>query len=163
VTGASPERTGASDSGADAGIGFPLEALVPPPSDGLFAEWWVGTQRREFLFQRCSTCGAAQHYPRYACTTCSGIDLTMTAASGEATLYSFTTVWRSPQPDLSVPYVVALVCLAEGPMVLTRVVVTSESSLVCDQPLHLEWAPLADGRALPVFAPTTSALPAYER
>jgi uncharacterized OB-fold protein len=161
MTAAGPE--GGSPAGVDAGAGFPLDTLVPPPAGGLFAEWWAGTQRRQLLVQRCATCGAAQHYPRLACTVCSGTDLSMTVAAGEATLYSFTTVWRSPHPDLAAPYVVALVRLAEGPLLLTRLVGTSEEALRCDQPLRLEWAPLADGRALPVFAPTAAAPPSQER
>lgn len=165
MTAAGPGGSGPSgaESDTDAGTGFPLEALVPPPVGALFAEWWAGTERRQLLVQRCASCGAAQHYPRRSCTACSGTDLAMTAAAGEATLHSFTTVWRSPHPDLVPPYVVALVRLAEGPLLLTRVVGTSEESLHCDQLLRLEWAPLADGRALPVFAPTAPAPPIHER
>lgn len=143
------ELTGSSAEGS----GFPLAALVPPPAGELFAQWWGGTGRRELLVQRCRSCGCAQHYPRAVCTSCGSVDVAFEVASGRASLYSFTTVWRAPQPELVAPYVVALVRLAEGPLLLSRVLCTSEQTLACDQALVLEWAPLPDGRALPVFIP----------
>ncbi|MGH9109625.1 MAG: Zn-ribbon domain-containing OB-fold protein [Acidimicrobiales bacterium] len=161
MTAAHPEESVPGEAGD--GAGFPLDTLVPPPAGGLFGEWWAGTERRQLLVQRCGSCGAAQHYPRPVCGTCSATELSMTVAAGDATLYSYTTVWRPPHPGLAAPYVVALVRLAEGPLLVTRLVGTGEESLSCDQPLRLEWAPLADGRALPVFSPTTPAPPTQER
>lgn len=42
-------------------------------------------------------------------------------ASGEAELYSFVTYHRSYHPDFPVPYHVAQVALAEGPLLTSRV------------------------------------------
>lgn len=150
---AAPDRLEAVRAG---GGDFPVAAMVPPPAGVLFAEWWAGTERRQLLVQRCRSCGAAQHYPRALCVTCGSGDVGFEAASGRATLYSYTTVWRAPHPELKVPYVVALVRLAEGPLLLTRVEGAGEASLACDDALRLDWAPLADGRALPVFVPDQS-------
>ena len=61
---------------------------------------------------------------------------------------------RAPGPAApAAPYAVALVRLAEGPVVLTNVVAADLEALVCDAPVTLAWEPLADGRSLPVFAP----------
>ena len=132
--------------------GFPVSSLVPPPGpDERIREWWAATERRELLVQRCQACRAAQHYPRAVCTNCGATGLVFEVGSGEATLYSYTTVFRSPHRDFEAPYVIALVRLAEGPLVLSRVVGTAEETLRCDQALILAWEVLEDGRALPVF------------
>jgi hypothetical protein len=97
----------------------------------------------------------AQHYPRALCTACGKTDLTFEEASGQASLYSFTTVHRPPDPSFEAPYVVALVRLAEGPLMLTRIVEADEEDLECDDPVVLAWQSFADGRTLPVFRPAS--------
>jgi uncharacterized OB-fold protein len=52
-----------------------------------------------------------------------------------------------------VPYVVALVRLAEGPLLLTNIVACDPGALACDMPVVLCWEPVEDGRNLPLFRP----------
>lgn len=128
--------------------------------EAAFAAFWEGTRRREFLIQRCSLCGRAQHYPRALCTHCGATDgLSMVPASGKGHVYSFTEVQRAPHPDLAAPYTIALVALEEGPQVLSRVVGAPAREVSCDAPVTLDWVGLDDGRALAVFrlaAPASS-------
>lgn len=126
---------------------------LPEPSPE-WAEWWDATRERRLLVQQCTGCGRYQHYPRALCVHCGHAELAYREAAGTGTLYSFTVVHRAPGAAAPpVPYVVALVRLAEGPVVLTNVLAADPDALACDAPVTLAWEPLADGRSLPVFAP----------
>jgi len=126
---------------------------LPEPSPE-WGEWWEATRERRLLVQQCARCDRYQHYPRALCIHCGHAELAYREAAGTGTIYSFTVVHRAPGPAAPpVPYAVALVRLAEGPVVLTNVLAADLEALVCDAPVTLAWEPLADGRLLPVFAP----------
>lgn len=141
--------------------GYPLPL---PQEDAVTAPWWAATRDRRLVVQHCTSCGTSQHYPRPICTTCHGHDLGFAAATGRATVHSVTVVHRAPHPDLATPYVIALVDLQEGPRLLTRLVWANadpaaawpawpDPATLIDRPVDLDWWPLPDGRALPVFRP----------
>lgn len=125
-----------------------------PPSDAVTAPWWDGTRQGRLLLQRCGSCGAAQFYPRSLCSSCGEAGtLSWIDASGAGVVDTWTVVYRAPAAGLDVPYVLARVRLAEGPVLLTHV-----TGVPLDEPLgglavRLAWRPLSDGRQLPVFAP----------
>jgi hypothetical protein len=123
--------------------------LVTPETE----PWWEATRAGRLLVQRCEACGHHQHYPRALCTRCHATRLGFVEASGRGTVYSFTVIHRAPAPAFTPPYVVALVRLAEGPVLLTHVVGCPPEAVRCDQPVRLAWEDLPDGRRLPVFTP----------
>jgi uncharacterized OB-fold protein len=129
----------------------PLPEDLVPGTDATLEPWWAATREHRFVVQSCSACGEAQHYPRALCSHCGAgsESLTFIDASGTATIESFTEVYRAPHPAFAVPYVIGLVRLAEGPVLLTRLV--GETEWECDQPVSIEWWPVGDGRHLPVF------------
>lgn len=131
---------------------------VPPP-DEVTAPWWDATRERRLVVQRCSDCGHLQHYPRALCTACGKTSLKFTGVTGRARVDTFTVTYRAPRPDIEVPYVVARVRLAEGPILLSTVVGCPPESVACDLPVTVDWRPLPDGRALPVFRPDLSVEP----
>jgi uncharacterized OB-fold protein len=121
---------------------------VPPPDD-VTAGWWDATREHRYALQRCTACGTAQHPPRAVCTRCGSTDdLALAPASGTGTVDSYTVVHRAPRPDIAVPYTIARIRLAEGPIVLTRL--DGEDWQIGD-PVRVGWVDLDDGRALPVF------------
>jgi hypothetical protein len=72
-----------------------------------------------FMLQRCRTSGRYVFYPRIAEPRSGSTDLEWVEASGRGTVYSTTTVRpRPPAPA----YNVALIDLAEGPRMMSRVV-----------------------------------------
>lgn len=73
-----------------------------------------------FMIQKCSACGAFIFYPRLLCTECGASDLSWQPAKGGGTVYSTTVVRR--KPDQGGDYNVAIVELAEGPRLMSRVV-----------------------------------------
>lgn len=125
-----------------------------PPITPDTSAWWEATRGRRLLVQRCSSCGHHQHYPRTLCLACHGAELELVEAAGHATVWSYSVVHRSPDPGaFEAPYVVALVRLAEGPVLTTNLVDIPHEELACDRPVQVRWRPLDDGRHLPVFGP----------
>jgi uncharacterized OB-fold protein len=72
------------------------------------------------------------------------------------TIDSCTVVELAPSPEFTPPYVVARVRLADGPVLLSNIVDTDPYGVRIGDNVRLRWRDLADGRALPVFAPLDS-------
>ena len=73
-----------------------------------------------FMIQRVKSTGAHVFYPRVAAPGTGETDLEWVEASGEGTVYA-TTVVRN-RPEKSGDYNVALIDLAEGPRMMSRIV-----------------------------------------
>jgi hypothetical protein len=111
--------------------------------DPLSIPFWWAAQRHELMVQRCAECGQHQFYPRPFCLACFSDDISWVVVSGEATVYSQTTVVMAPAP-----YTVALVDLAEGPRLTTLLV---GDSVEIGDPVRLSWQEREDAPPLPVF------------
>jgi uncharacterized OB-fold protein len=85
--------------------------------------YWDAAREGKLLIKRCAACGRAHFYPRPFCPHCWSEDVAWEVASGRATLYTFTIVRRNDLPPFPerVPYVAAVVDLAEGPRMMTNV------------------------------------------
>lgn len=129
-----------------------LSEELLPATDADTAPWWDATRERRLLVQRCKACGLAQHPPRALCTRCGG-EPVLVDASGHGRVWSFSVVRRPPSQAFVAPYAVALVRLAEDPVLLSRVVGCPLAAIRCDEPVTVAWEPLPDGRHLPVFTP----------
>ncbi|MEV0720055.1 Zn-ribbon domain-containing OB-fold protein [Asanoa sp. NPDC050611] len=121
---------------------------VPPPDD-VTAPWWGATREHRYTVQRCAACGHVQHPPRAVCVRCGSTDdLALTDASGNGTVDAWTVVHRAPRAGVAVPYTIARIRLAEGPIVLSRL---DGDDWTIGDPVRVGWVDLDDGRALPVF------------
>lgn len=87
--------------------------LTPRGEEKLYFE---GLRRHELVYQRCDSCHRALFPLRQVCTGCSGESLSLEAASGKGTVYSFTTQHRPSHPFFAedVPYTLVLADLPEG-------------------------------------------------
>jgi len=92
---------------------------LPRPTS-LSAPFWAAAARHQLVIQRCRDDGRYEWTPQQACSRCLRETLEWTPASGRGTVYSFSVVTRPAVPGLAVPYIVAIVELAEGPRMLTR-------------------------------------------
>ncbi len=121
---------------------FPL----PDAGDPLTAPFFAGAARGELTVTRCSACGAYVWYPRDACPHDGGA-LEWVAVSGRATLFSWAVVHRPFLPAFAdrVPFVTALVALAEDPAVrlCTYVVDAAPDALRADAPVRVVFRPLS--------------------
>lgn len=81
--------------------------------------------------------------------------MTWEAASGRATLYTWSVIHRNDLPPFGtrVPYVAAVVDLAEGPRMMTEVVECEHARLSVGMPLEATFRETAPGIAVAVFRP----------
>jgi uncharacterized OB-fold protein len=86
--------------------------------------YWEALARHEIYLQRCRDCGVLRYYPRALCPECLSSSVTWVRARGAGTVYSFTVTHQNQAPGFreELPYVLAVVELAEGVRVMTNVV-----------------------------------------
>jgi len=112
--------------------------LVPVPTPET-QPYWDGVAAGELRLPRCTDCGNAFFPPSPVCPACTSRAVEWFTASGDATLYSYvihqrpSKLWKADGPMS-----VALVALAEGPMVLSTVMGCPQTpeALVLDMPLR---------------------------
>ena len=92
--------------------------IVQPESDF----FWQELRAHRLVLRHCEACDAPYFYPRDHCPRCLSSATRWIEASGRGRLYSFAIVHRAPSAifEASVPYIVALVDLDEGPRVATN-------------------------------------------
>ncbi|WP_219666624.1 Zn-ribbon domain-containing OB-fold protein [Streptomyces bambusae] len=132
-----------------------------PEVDDFTRPYWEAAADGALLLRHCAACGRTHHYPREFCPHCwAGEDqVTWRPATGRATLYTWSVVHRNDLPPFGarVPYVAAVVDLAEGPRMMTEVVDCPESALRIGMPLQVAFRELAEGLTAPVFRPAAAA------
>ncbi|MGW4602247.1 Zn-ribbon domain-containing OB-fold protein [Streptomyces sp. NPDC004532] len=126
-----------------------------PEADAFTRTYWDAAARGRLLIRRCAACGRAHHYPREFCPHCWSEDVVWEAASGRATLYTWSVVHRNDLPPFRdrTPYVAAVVDLAEGPRMMTEVVECGEAELRVGMGLRAAFRAVGSV-AVPVFRPS---------
>ncbi|MGG2462370.1 Zn-ribbon domain-containing OB-fold protein [Streptomyces sp. RGM 3693] len=165
------ETVRAGNAGRAQGAGAAGRAQVRfdlPEVDAFTRPYWAAAAEGRLLLRRCRAegCGAVHHYPREFCPHCWSEDVTWEPATGRATLYTWSIVHRNDLPPFGdrVPYVAAVVELAEGPRMMTEVTDCAEPDLRIGMPLTVHFrtgsaagggdGPAGDGGcAIPVFRP----------
>jgi len=86
--------------------------------------FWQGGADGQLLIHRCRACNRWFHPPAPVCPTCNSLDVGPESVSGRGTVVSFTINHQAWTPDLSEPYVIAIVELDEQPALrfLTNIV-----------------------------------------
>jgi uncharacterized OB-fold protein len=94
-----------------------------PIIDSASAPYWDAARQGRLLIAGCGACGKVHHYPRPFCPHCWSDDVRPVRASGAGTLYTYSTVYANDLPPFRdrLPYVAAIVELAEGPRVMTTI------------------------------------------
>jgi uncharacterized OB-fold protein len=86
--------------------------------------YWEALARHELYLQRCRDCGTLRFYPRALCPSCLSSAVEWVRASGRGTVYTFTVTHQNQAPGFreELPYVLAIVELAEGVRMMTNIV-----------------------------------------
>jgi len=126
--------------------------LLPQPTP-LSRPFWEGTRQGRLLLQRCGCCGAYRWTPQYLCRQCHAEEYEWVPVSGRGAVYSHTTVHRAPSPAFEPPYVVAVVALAEGPMMLTNIVGCDPAAVAIGMEVEVVFEPASDEITLYRFRP----------
>jgi uncharacterized protein len=111
----------------------------PPVADPFTAPWWAACRERRLLVRRCRACGEAHFPPRPACPRCWSDDVVWEDCSGAGTLHTYSVVRTNDIPAFSgaVPYVAAIVEVAEGPRLMTTLVDSPAAAVAVNAPVQV--------------------------
>jgi uncharacterized OB-fold protein len=127
---------------------------LPQPS-AISQPFWDGLAEGALRIQRCEQCGRLVFYPRPYCPDCLSDALTWTEMSGRGRVYTYTVVRRAMHPAFQpdVPYVFAIVELAEGPRLPTNVIGCAPEDVRVEMAVKAVYDRTAAGIALLKFEP----------
>ena len=131
---------------------LPKPLPTPSPDSRPF---WEAAQRHQLQLQRCRDCDVLIYYPRHVCPQCLGSNLEWREMSGKGTVYSFTVVRRTNNRAFlnDLPYVLAIVELAEGPRLTTNVVGCPPEAVRCGMPVEVSFDDVTPNVTLVKFRP----------
>lgn len=121
--------------------------------------FWSGGAAGQLLIERCEGCARWVHPPAGECPDCGG-QLVPRPVSGRGTVFTYTVNFHPYNPDVPVPYVIAIVELVEqaGLRLATNIVDCEPDSVVCGMPVEVRFERQENGgdtAFVPVFAPVT--------
>jgi hypothetical protein len=111
--------------------------------DATFREY---LKQGRFMIQKCGSCKAFVFYPRLLCTSCGALDLKWQDADGGGVVYSTTVVRRKAEQGGD--YNVAVIELAEGPRLMSKVVDTPPAEVTIGMPVRADIEQTANGSLL---------------
>lgn len=116
--------------------------------------FWTGGRDDELRICHCAACKLFQHPPRPMCPGCGSTEMDYVPVSGRGKIVSFSVNWQPWAPDQEVPFVLAMVELAEQPglWLMTNIVNCDVDEVAIDMPVSVQFVNQGD-IWLPVFAP----------
>ena len=117
--------------------------------------YWEALVRHELYFQRCRDCATERFPPRAVCPACLSSATAWVRASGRGTVYSFTVTHQNQAPGFreALPYVLAVVELAEGPRMMTNVVGCAPDDVRIGMAVEIEYDDVTPEVTLAKFRP----------
>ncbi len=128
---------------------------VVPGMTALTAPYWDAAREGRLVVQECRSCGQVRHPPLPRCPGCHDSQPGWREVSGAGTVYTYTVV-RHPTHFAfadKVPYVLAIVELAEGPRLVTALVGVEPGEVRAGLPVRVVFREVAPGVTLPYFEP----------
>lgn len=123
------------------------QSRLPNPDRYPDAEpFWAGIREGRLMIKRCPACGKPHFYPRPHCPFCGNTHTEWEAASGRATIYSWTIFRGAPRPTA-----IAVVELAEGPRLTTAIINADVHALKIGDEVVLTTMPGEGGQPIPAF------------
>src|SRR4051794_11819160 len=115
---------------------------VPVPSTQT-QPFWDGCAQEKLLLQQCTKCRALWHPPGPICPNCLSTEYEWTPASGNGTVYTYSIVHQAFRRvwEPLVPYVLAVIELAEGPRMISNVVEIPPEEVRVGMPVTVTFLP----------------------
>ena len=126
----------------------PISQKDSEMTPSMSSQYQAALDAGQFQIQRCSACAQAVFYPRELCPHCGSDQLAWETPSGKGTVYSTTVIRR--KADAGGDYNVALVELAEGPRMMSRVEGLAPDQVQIGMAVAAEVA-MHNGKGLVVF------------
>ena len=127
-------------------------ARVLPQPTKVSQPFWDACKVGEFIIQQCNACSTHLFYPVRMCPECSSLDIGWVRVSGSGTIYSLSTLVQATDGAADgPPTVLALVALAEGPVMMSNIVGPDAADARIGDQVAVEFAPISDDISLPMF------------
>jgi hypothetical protein len=124
----------------------------PVRRDTETAPFFEAAARGRFLLRRCPGCGAASEPQAKYCPACGSADLAWEAASGEASIVSWSVLPGQAAGDGGRERTVLVIAvLAEGPWWWSRLADADPAALRVGQPLRIGFERSGEHEPVPVF------------
>ena len=129
-------------------------AKPAPTPDAITAEYWQRLRDGSLSFQECLDCGARWLPPSPACPRCWRDRYKLVESCGRARLLTWAVYHRAYHPAFaeSLPYVVGMVELDEGPRLLAGILTHDVAVLAAGTRLGLVLESREGGMRVPAFA-----------
>ncbi|WP_442595034.1 Zn-ribbon domain-containing OB-fold protein [Parapusillimonas sp. JC17] len=115
--------------------------------------FWAACDREVLSLQRCTACERFVYYARRLCPHCGESNLSWEPTSGKGTIFSHSEVRVSffgPDWQDQLPYTVALIDLAEGPRMLSRLLLKPDQQARIGDEVEVSFVEVR-GRKFPFF------------
>jgi hypothetical protein len=131
---------------------------IIPGLTGLTEPYWNAARQGRLVLQECRGCGKRQHPPLPACPDCHGTVFGWHECAGTGTVYTATVVRHPTHAAFAdqVPYVIALIELAEGPRIVSTVTGRAPEDVTAGLPVRVWFRTVNDTVTLPYFEPDNS-------
>ncbi|MGH3758223.1 Zn-ribbon domain-containing OB-fold protein [Actinophytocola sp.] len=128
-----------------------------PQVDPDTAPFWTAARAHRLVTQRCASCGTPRFPPSPLCPRCRGWDVEWVELDGTGTVHSWVVVWHAVTDGLrrEVPYVIALVEVAPGVRMPSRLVDCDVDAITEHLPVKVTFVELTPEITLPAFRPAT--------
>jgi uncharacterized OB-fold protein len=125
---------------------------VPDPDS---EPYWRAVREHRLEIQRCAACGTFRFYPRGVCPACLAETATWVPVAGAGTIYSYTVVHQNRMPGFKdeLPYVLAVIELAEGVRMTANIVECRPEDVRIGLPVEVVFRDATPEVSLPVFRP----------
>ena len=128
-------------------------AVIRPVISHDTAFFWEGTAAGELRIQHCPSCDSLRHPPGPMCPACGADKPDWVVASGRGTVFSYVVHHHPKVPGKTLPFVVALVELAEGVRMIGELIDADPTSVSIGMPVRLALTKIDDELTLPFWSP----------
>ena len=127
-------------------------AVIPGMTE-LTAPYWEAAREKRLVVQECLSGRRQWHPPLPRCPHCHAAGPGWRQVSGDGTIYTYTVVRHPTHYAFAgkVPYILAIVELAEGPRLVTAITGAAPEEIRGGQPVRAVFREVADGVTLPYF------------
>lgn len=128
--------------------------LPLPITDHDAAAYYAGLKAHKLMLPRCTACAKFHFYPRELCPHCHSDALEWQEASGLGEIYTYTVARRPAGPAFKplVPYIVAVVQLAEGPRMMANLPGVAPEAVRIGTRVRMTFDDVTPEMTLPRFA-----------
>ena len=131
---------------------FP-DTMPPPLADATTLPWWKAAAEHRLVVQRCTDCDVTRLPPSPICAECRSSNSDWMEIPGHGELYTYTVVHRPIASGQELPFVIAVVALADsgGLRMLSNLVEVEVSALEVGMPVEVVWEDMGPDLAIPRF------------